>query len=72
MSTHPLNKIWLTAELLRVKSGYADWARHPKTIWPQWSWERLGALADRLATHLPVLLALPRCHAACTSAQQQV
>lgn len=40
-----LNKSWLTAELMRVKSGYADWACSPKTIWPQWSWERLGALA---------------------------
>lgn len=27
------------------KSGYSDWAVNPKTIWPQWSWERLGALA---------------------------
>lgn len=35
----------LTAELVRVKSGYADWACNPKTIWPQWAWERLGALA---------------------------
>lgn len=42
MSSHPLNKSWLTAELMRVKSGYADWACNPKTIWPQWSWERLG------------------------------
>lgn len=40
-----LTKSWLTAELLRVKSGYADWTVDPKTIWPQWSWERLGALA---------------------------
>lgn len=40
-----LTKSWLTSELLRVKSGYADWAVDPKTIWPQWSWERLGALA---------------------------
>ena len=40
-----LTKNWLTAELLRVKSGYADWAVDHKTIWPQWSWERLGALA---------------------------
>ena len=40
-----LTKSWLTAELLRVKSGYADWAVDHKTIWPQWSWERLGALA---------------------------
>lgn len=38
-------KSWLTAELLRTKSGYADWAVNPKTIWPSWSWERLGALA---------------------------
>lgn len=38
-------KSWLTAELLRTKSGYADWAVNPKTIWPAWSWERLGALA---------------------------
>lgn len=45
MSEHSLHKSWLTAELLRVKSGYADWAVNPKTIWPQWSWERLGALA---------------------------
>lgn len=45
MSTHGLTKSWLTAELLRVKSGYSDWACNPKTIWPQWSWERLGALA---------------------------
>lgn len=36
---------WLTAELMRTKSGYSDWAVNPKTIWPQWSWERLGALA---------------------------
>ena len=40
-----LTKSWLTVELLRVKSGYADWAVDHKTIWPQWSWERLGALA---------------------------
>ena len=45
MSTHVITKSWLTAELLRVKSGYSDWAVNPKTIWPQWSWERLGALA---------------------------
>lgn len=45
MSEHPLHKSWLTAELLRTKSGYADWAVNPKTIWPSWSWERLGALA---------------------------
>ena len=45
MSTHAISKSWLTAELLRVKSGYSDWAVNPKTIWPQWSWERLGALA---------------------------
>ena len=30
---------------MHAKSGYADWACNPKTIWPQWSWERLGALA---------------------------
>lgn len=41
-----LTKSWLTAELMRVKSGYADWACNPKTIWLQWSWERLGTLAD--------------------------
>lgn len=23
---------WLTAELMRVKSGYSDWACNPKTI----------------------------------------
>lgn len=40
-----LSKGWLTAELMRVKSGYADWTVDHKTIWPQWSWERLGALA---------------------------
>lgn len=40
-----LTKSWLTAELLREKSGYADWAVDHKTIWPQWSWELLGALA---------------------------
>lgn len=45
MSTHALTKSWLTAELLRTKSGYSDWAVNPKTIWPHWSWERLGALA---------------------------
>lgn len=45
MSERTLHKSWLTAELLRAKSGYADWAVNPKTIWPQWSWERLGALA---------------------------
>lgn len=45
MNEHPLHKSWLTAELLRVKSGYSDWAVNPKTTWPQWSWERLGALA---------------------------
>ena len=45
MSEHPLHKSWLTAELLRAKSGYSDWAVNPKTIWLQWSWERLGALA---------------------------
>lgn len=38
-------KSWLCAELMRTKSGYSDWAVNPKTIWPQWSWERLGALA---------------------------
>lgn len=38
-------KGWLCAELMRTKSGYSDWAMNPKTIWPQWSWERLGALA---------------------------
>lgn len=45
MSERSLNKSWLTSELMQVKSGYADWACNPKTIWPQWSWERLGALA---------------------------
>lgn len=39
------DKSWLCAELMRTKSGYSDWAVNPKTIWPQWSWERLGALA---------------------------
>ena len=38
-------KSWLCAELMRTKSGYSDWAVNPKTIWSQWSWERLGALA---------------------------
>lgn len=38
-------KRWLCAELMRTKSGYSDWAVNPKTIWPQWSWERLGSLA---------------------------
>lgn len=38
-------KSWLCAELMRTKSGYSDWAVDLKTIWPQWSWERLGALA---------------------------
>lgn len=38
-------KSWLCAELMRTKSGYSDWAADLKTIWPQWSWERLGALA---------------------------
>ena len=38
-------KSWLCAELMRAKSGYSDWAVNLKTIWPQWSWERLGALA---------------------------
>lgn len=38
-------KRWFCAELMRTKSGYSDWAVNPKTIWPQWSWERLGALA---------------------------
>lgn len=38
-------KSWLCAELMRTKSGYSDWAVNPRTIWPQWSWERLGALA---------------------------
>ena len=37
---------WLCAELMRTKSGYSDWAVNPKTIWPQWSWEHLGALAN--------------------------
>ena len=45
MSGHSLHKSWLTAELLRAKSGYSDWAVNPKTIWPSWSWEQLGALA---------------------------
>lgn len=40
-----LTKSWLTAELLRFKSGHAAWTIDPETIWPQWSWERLGALA---------------------------
>lgn len=40
-----LGKSWLCAELMRTKSGYSDWAVNPKTIWPQWSWEHLGALA---------------------------
>lgn len=44
MSGEP-TKSWLTTELLREKSGYADWAVDHKTIWPQWSWEQLGALA---------------------------
>ena len=39
------DKSSLCAELMRTKSGYSDWAVNPKTIWPQWSWERLGALA---------------------------
>lgn len=38
-------KSWLCAELMRTKSGYSDWAVDLKMIWPQWSWERLGALA---------------------------
>lgn len=38
-------KSWLCAELMRTKSGYSDWAVNPKMTWPQWSWERLGALA---------------------------
>lgn len=38
-------KSWLCAELMRTKSGYSDWAVDLKAIWPQWSWERLGALA---------------------------
>ena len=38
-------KSWLCAELMRTKSGYSDWAVSLETIWPQWSWERLGALA---------------------------
>ena len=38
-------KSWLCAELVRTKSGYSDWAANTKTIWPQWSWGRLGALA---------------------------
>lgn len=40
-----LGKSWLCAELMRTKSGYSDWAVNLKTIWSQWSWERLGALA---------------------------
>lgn len=41
-------KSWLCAELMRTKSGYSDWAVNPKTIWPQWSWERHRDARHRL------------------------
>lgn len=46
MSSHPLNKRWLTAELMRVKSGYADWACNPKADKKR-SLDELVRLADK-------------------------
>lgn len=55
-------KSWLCAELMRTKSGYSDWAVNPKTIWPQWSWERLWRLLQKAKRHRQARHRLTQAH----------